>query len=80
MDIKPVYLLQRANRAKHYDFVRHSETKKHKKASETLDSVNMVQLPICFTTAVVSVEKKCQAVLPLISLINFLFKSCNDFI
>ena len=43
--------------AKHYDLVRHSETKKHKKASKPLNSINIINLPICFTHAVVPVLK-----------------------
>ena len=57
--------------AKRYELVRHSETKKHKNSSEPLNSINVVQLPICFTPAVVPVEKKCQVAQSLISTKNF---------
>ena len=68
-----------------YDIVRNSETKKHKETSEPLNSINMVQLPICFTPAVIAVEKKYWAALSLISINNFfffwfLFKNCGVFI
>ena len=55
----------------HYDLVRHSETKKYIKTSEPLNSINMVQLPIWFTPAVVAVEQKCHAALSLISIDKF---------
>ena len=52
-------------RTESYDLVRHSETKKHKKASEPLNSINMVQPQVSFTLAKAPVENKCQAALSL---------------